>query len=89
MSEARVAVLGEQQIAELVHRAVEEALGALDEVRSAPALVDRQGLARALSVSTGTVDALRRQGCPELRLGDAPRFEVSAVVEWLRERGRT
>lgn len=53
----------------------------------APALLDRRGLARALGCSPDQVDRLRREGCPELRLGDVPRFELPAVLAWLRSRG--
>lgn len=49
-----------------------------------PALVDRAGLARALGVSPASVDRLRGEGLPELRVGDAPRFELEAVLRWLR-----
>ncbi len=51
------------------------------------ALLDRQGLARALGVSLGSLDRLRKQaGFPELRLGDSARFELDAVVGWVRGR---
>jgi hypothetical protein len=32
------------------------------------------------------VDRLRAEGMPELRVGDAPRFELAAVLAWLKER---
>jgi hypothetical protein len=52
-----------------------------------PALVDRAGLAKALSVSVPTVDAHRKKhsSFPTFCLTpECPRFEVAAVVEWLR-----
>lgn len=52
----------------------------------APALLDRGGLAKALGVSLASLDRLRADGLPELRLGDAPRFELAAVLAWLRAR---
>lgn len=52
-----------------------------------PALLDRRGLAAALGVGLDTLDKLRGQGCPELRVGEAPRFELAAVLSWLRSRG--
>lgn len=61
----------------------------LDELRAepAPALLDRQGLARALSCSTKTLDRLRTgQNFPELQLFDSPRFELSEVLRWLHAR---
>ncbi len=51
---------------------------------TAPALLDRQALARALGVSLGTLDRLRREGLPTVRVCDSPRFLLSDVVDWLR-----
>jgi hypothetical protein len=53
-----------------------------------PELVDRDGLAKALSCSTRTLDRLRAEpGFPELQLVDLPRFCVADVVAWIRARG--
>jgi hypothetical protein len=52
----------------------------------APTLLDRTQLAKALGCSLPTVDRLRRQGAPQFLLGDAPRFELDAVLAWLRTR---
>lgn len=57
-----------------------------EPTESKPVLVDRQGLAAALSVSCGSVDKLRREGMPEIRVGDCPRFCVADCVEWLKSR---
>lgn len=78
--------LSDEQI-EAVAERVAERLSEREEGRAT--LVDRKGLARALHCSPDTLDALRRQpGFPEVRLLDAPRFEIAAVLTWLRERGR-
>ncbi len=53
-----------------------------------PALHDRQSLAQQLRCGVDTVDKLRREGMPELRVGDAPRFELEIVLAWLRTRGQ-
>jgi hypothetical protein len=79
--DARAAELAEQ-IAEL--RAEVARLAAAAE--RAPALLDRKGLARALGVSPATIDRMRADGMPELRVCDAPRFELARALEWLRER---
>lgn len=50
----------------------------------APALLDRNQLARELSVSQATIDRLRREGLPTIWLFDAPRFELVAVLAWLK-----
>jgi hypothetical protein len=56
--------------------------------RAEPALLDRAGLARALAISPASLDTLRRrEGFPEIRVLDAPRFELAAVLEWLHARG--
>ena len=60
-----------------------------EEVRAeAPsALLDRQGLARALSCSTKTLDRLRAEpNFPETSLFDSPRFELALVLAWMRAR---
>lgn len=52
----------------------------------APALLDRAALAKALSCSPAKIDELRRrEGFPTIWLGtDSPRFEVQAVLTFLR-----
>jgi hypothetical protein len=51
------------------------------------AVLDRAGLAKALSCSVKTLDRLRAEpGFPELQLLDSPRFELPAVLAWLRAR---
>jgi hypothetical protein len=52
----------------------------------APALLDRQALARMLGCSSKHVDRLRREGMPEVPLGDVPRFELAEVLRWCRSR---
>jgi hypothetical protein len=81
----KLALLEASELHELVAAAVREAL-AEREPRAAPALLDRRGIAAALGIGVDTVDRLRREGCPELTVGDAPRFELAAVLAWLRER---
>lgn len=80
-------ILTPAQLQELVKQAVGEVLAEHQQDTAPPALVDRQGLARALGVSPGTVDKMRQRGCPEVRIGECPRFEVGAVVAWLKQRG--
>lgn len=66
-------------------------LEAVAELRAepTPALLDRMGLAKALSCSTKTLDRLRAlPGFPELMLLDSPRFEIAAVVAFLKANGK-
>jgi hypothetical protein len=74
-------------LAEHVAAAVIERLVPLLERPQAPALLDRRGIAMALNCGLDTIDKLRAEGMPSLRVGDAPRFELEAVLRWLRERG--
>lgn len=74
------------ELAERIACAVAERLATLVERPPSPALLDRRGLAEALAVGVDTVDKLRREGLPELRVGDAPRFRLEAVLAWLGQR---
>lgn len=69
-------------------RRLSDALGATTEGPApAPALLDRAGLARALSTSPATIDRLRSEpSFPEVRLIDAPRFVLADVLAWIRSR---
>lgn len=85
-AEIRVVTITADELAGIVRAAVAAAI-AEHEPAAAPKLLDREGCAQMLGVSLGTVDRLRREGLPELRVGDAPRYEASVVLEWLKERG--
>lgn len=69
-----------------VRSAVEEALADLAPA-DAPALLDRERMARKLCISVPTLDGLRKQGMPTIWITpEAPRFDVAAVVAWLLAR---
>jgi hypothetical protein len=76
------------QLQRLVRRAIDDALAELDSRADAgPVLLDLEGLAAALRVTTRALFALRKEpGFPELRVGDAPRFRLEAVLAWLEAR---
>ena len=78
---AGVALIETDALRALLRDVVTEALAAND---GRPALLDRNGLARALSCSVGHVDILRKRGLPTVMLGDAPRFDLAQCLEWLR-----
>lgn len=86
-AEVRLVTVTLDELAAVVRAAVADAL-AEHEPAAAPTLLDREACARMLGVSLGTLDRLRREGMPELRVGDAPRYEADAVIAWLRGRGR-
>lgn len=77
--------LAPEQIEAVAVRVVE----LLDDRREAlPALLDRQLMAKKLGICVDSLDKLRRKpGFPELRLLDSPRFELAAVLEWIRGGG--
>lgn len=70
-----------EEVRTLVTQAVEEALAAHD---GKPVLLDRVGLARALSCSPSHIDNLRKQGLPTVFVGGAPRFALADVLGWLK-----
>lgn len=84
---APAVTLTRAELGALVRASVEEALEARGERHAAPALLDREGLARAIGCSSSLVDKLRRRGMPSVRLGDSPRFELEACLGWIRKEG--
>lgn len=77
------AVLGEvvrdAVIAALVEQHEAEALR--------PVLLTRDQLAQSLGCSPATVSRLVNDGCPRVLVCETARYELAAVLEWLR--GRT
>jgi hypothetical protein len=63
---------------------------AVDEVaRPRPtALIDTQDLATELHVSEPTIRKMRDEGMPVIRIGETYRYELAAVLAWLRQRGK-
>ena len=76
-----VVVLSAEQLQELIANAV--SLG-LAHVAQRPALLDRRARAEALMCSASQVDKLRRAGMPWVRVGDSPRFDLEACLEWCK-----
>lgn len=86
MSTRRLIDLTEADLEALIERRLDSAIAELRQA-PAPALLDRAGLARALSCSTKTVDRLRSEpNFPETPMYDSPRFELQLVLAWLRAR---
>lgn len=84
MTTPAVIVVTPEALAELVRSAVSEALA---EARqdSAPVLLDRNGIAKALGIGLSTVDKFRRENMPCLMVGESPRFLLDECLAWLRE----
>jgi hypothetical protein len=88
---SRVVVLSPEELQQLVADAIATALASVQTPQTAdsaitPELLARADVARALGVSVATVDRMRVDGLPELTVGDVPRFELHAVLEWVRSR---
>lgn len=75
------------ELGALVGAAAREAVREALEATTAPALLDREGLAARLGCSSSLIDKLRRRGMPTVRLGDSPRFELEACLGWIRKDG--
>lgn len=65
----------------LMRQAVAEAMG----MKGGPVLLDRAELAERLGCSTAHIDHLRKRGLPTMLVGNAVRFEMERVLDWLRE----
>lgn len=76
------------ELEELVQRKVAGALEA-HEPSVKRVVLTRGELAEALGVSLSHVANLQAEGMPCLRVGDAPRFEIDDVMEWLRNGRRS
>lgn len=83
-----VVVVPVHELQQMISNAVQEALEAQHEAEQGPLLLlDRRAMARALGVGVDTLDRLRSEGCPEVLVGDMPRFVPGDVLTWLRSRG--
>lgn len=52
-------------------------------------LVDTNELAKLLSVSKSTIVKLRKEGLPIIRIGDAVRFDIENVFQFIKEKNQT
>lgn len=84
MTTAAVAIVGLIHASELENIVQSAVARALAEHDGRPTLLDRTALARALSCSPSTVDNMRKKGMPTLFIGEAPRFELAAVLHWVK-----
>lgn len=83
-----VVTLTVEQLRELVRDSVADLI---DDFPAAaePGLLDIVALSKALKTSATTIHKLRATGLPTIFVGDAPRFELSEVLEWLKARERS
>lgn len=80
-------VLTRDQLREIVRDAIVEAFESQKDEPPPSQLLDRNGIASVLGLSTGTIDKLRKRGLPAIRVGDVPRFVAADCVEWLKTNG--
>ena len=69
-----------------VQQMIRESMAQLQPVPCAEPLLDKRTLAHQLNVSLATIDRLDRDGQPFIRVGDAKRYELTAVLDWHRAR---
>lgn len=70
----------------VIRSELETTVAALAGAQTKPEFIDRHALAAELSTSVATVDRLCRAGMPFVRLGDARRFRLAEVAQWLDRR---
>ncbi len=84
MSDPIAAALG-AALFPVVRDAVRDALADHDSA-TLPALLTRSQIAEQLGCSARTVARLDGEGMPVVMVGDSPRYEIAAVLDWLRGR---
>ena len=72
-------------VREELERAVAEVVAEL-RADGTPRLLDRDGAAHLLNISTKTLDRLVKGGAPHLLVGEAKGFEAAVLVGWLKAR---
>lgn len=81
-----LAVISVEDLRALIREELEAATPAPVEP---PRVLDRKGLASALGCCVDVIDKLRREGMPMIYVAESPRFELAAVLDWLRTRAPT
>jgi hypothetical protein len=76
----------ESMVGPLVERVADQVVARLLERETTPALLDRNGLAKALGVSVATIERLVKSGLPFVKLVDSKRYILADAMEWLRSR---
>ena len=80
-----VAVLTPAQLEQLVEDVVLRTLEARGEpIPANEELLSKARMAERLDVCPKTLERMRDQGCPVILVGQSPRFNPVAVIEWLR-----
>jgi len=84
---AALALLTQEQLAELLEQAAERGAAKALALKGAPAeLVSSAEMCRRLGVSRSTLHRLRKEGAPAVRVGDVFRYRADRVIEWFEAR---
>lgn len=84
--EVHVVTVSADELRAIVRDELAALLDEREPERPADGLLTVDELCRALRVSRTHLTRLRREpGFPELRLIDSPRFDLAAVVAWLKK----
>lgn len=51
-------------------------------------ILTKEDLAKLLKVTVRTIDRLRKEGLPFLKVGNQIRFDKSDVINWLKKNGK-
>jgi hypothetical protein len=77
------------ELTDLVREAVAAAIAEQSESRPVERqVVGPNEMSRMLDISRTSLHRLRSEGCPAVRLGDVYKYEPSAVLTWLKARGK-
>lgn len=82
---AALAALSDE-IAEAVSERVLAQLADVIKPQARPSLLSRQELAQELGCGVDLIDKMRKRGMPTVMLCDSPRFELDAVLAWMKSR---
>jgi len=78
-------VVNRDELVAVVAEAVSAAAHTAPDSPNLQTLTQAQ-LCKVLSISVPTLHRLRHEGLPYYRIGDSPRFDLTAVLAWLRAR---
>ena len=68
-------------------RRLDERLAKAGAGQPRPLLVDKQVLSKLVDLCPATIDNLRKDGLPTVKVLGSVRFEPAAVLAWIKERG--
>ena len=73
------------ELSSLVIRHVEDYLNKIEQRNPKKILITSKELSNLLSLSPSTIVKLRKDGMPSVKIGDAVRFDIEEVREFINE----